>query len=268
MSKGFEEGIEEYGKDYKNYTGEPYPDLETWTKGVLTAWDPARSEETYGAQSRSMQWILKNRYNQAKTEYEAGKPEWEKEGLVRRGEEFRKSMQEKERTLGTELLKRGYESAKAVDKELGNLLKETGLMTDVSKQAIASQQFAAGMGRSSFTGDRLASAELAGTKTRAGLYQRASGQKKNIEDQINQVNKEVYNRRIEIQENLRSMERKGIQSAMYDTQVQEMRQEWKDFVEQLELDAQTKMDLTNLFGAAGGLGGLWLGSKLGAEEEE
>jgi hypothetical protein len=181
------------------------------------------------------------------------------------------SLSEKARSKEDEmrglLVRSTGESQEAVDKLLANLIDQTGYTAGLSKQAVAAQQASQGILRSGVTGSRLRTIDENRATAVTGLTGDAETQKQAIRDTATRSLQGVEDRRREIETQFKVMELKGLEDLEYQSKAQDIKMQFEQYINDLNISSQEKLAMLNAVGTIGQGIGMGIGYYAGKKAE-
>lgn len=159
------------------------------------------------------------------------------------------------------------ESQEAVDKLLANLIDQTGYTAGLSKQAVAAQQASQGILRSGVTGSRLRTIDENRATAVTGLTSDADTQKQAIRDTATRSLQGVEDRRREIETQFKVLELKGLEDLEYQSKAQDIKMQFEQYINDLNISSQEKLAMLNAVGTIGQGIGMGIGYYAGKKAE-
>lgn len=168
-------------------------------------------------------------------------------------------LQATEAQMKGSLLSQTGETGKAIDKQLSQLIGQTGYFTGLANQTTAASMAAKGMGRSGMTAGALQSNALRGQQAIGTARQTAETQKRSVSQNAIDAQQQVADKRKEIANRLTDLEISGLKDQRMQEEMTTMKAQFTDFVNNLKMSTQAKQDLYGMLGGLGTLGGLFAG---------
>jgi hypothetical protein len=175
-------------------------------------------------------------------------------------------LKSKEDELLGAMTRQGEISQEAIDKQLASLVGQTGYLADVSGQAMGSNMYQRGIGRSGIAAEAQAGIRTREQSLKGQFRSEADMQKDKVKNEIELARKQVLEKRQRVERQILDMQIQTFQSEDYLRQTQAIENEYKEFVMQLELSAAERQAMADLFGGLGQLTGLGIGYMYGGDK--
>jgi len=170
-----------------------------------------------------------------------------------------KSLQDQENQLKGAMLTQTGETGKAIDKQLSELINQTGYFTGLANQTTGASMASRNMTRSGIAGAAIGSNMLRGEAQKGQIKQTAETQKRQVAQNILDTQRDVQQKRMDISNRLQDLEIQGLGSIEYQKAATQMQDDFKAYVANLNLSTQQKNDMYALMGSLGTVAGLGAG---------
>jgi hypothetical protein len=174
-------------------------------------------------------------------------------------EDLMKDSETKEMQLKEEMIKKASESTKAVNALLESLMEQTGYNTGLMKQAASHSAAERGVLRSGQTASRLEGVDYAGAAQKTRLIDQRNQQVRQIRSATEKAQKQVQDRRFEIEQQLRQAEMLGMQDLAYQEKIMNISMKTKQLISDMDLSSLATKNLLGGLEALGTLAGVGIG---------
>lgn len=161
------------------------------------------------------------------------------------------------------LLRQTDMSTEAVDNLLSSLIDKTGFVAGLQKQAVGSNLADRGILRSGYAAERLEGVD----DTKAGivtdLVSKRNQQVGKIQDTTRNALRQVKDRRVKIEQELKAAELSGMQDLAYQEKVMRSKMEMEEMISDMQLDSMSTQALFSALGGLTQLAGIGIGYQMG-----
>jgi hypothetical protein len=106
---------------------------------------------------------------------------------------------------------------------------------------------------------RLAGADISKLQTMSQARKRAEEKKRGVSEQVRGAKQSAIDKRREIQNRLLDLEIQGLESARFQQETSQAKADFNSFINQLDMNAQSKADLAGVLAGVGTLAGMGAG---------
>ena len=181
------------------------------------------------------------------------------EGKKKEQDKLREKLAKSEDEARGSLLRQASVSGQAIDEQLQASIEESGFLGGEERRAVGAQQYAAGLGRTGLTAQRVEQAHLRETQRKASARAESMEKRRGVAEQVVSAQQTIADRRREIEGQMLSMEMSGLTSERFQQEAQRQEMDYNRFVNDLEINASKKAELMSALGGFAQGGGMAAG---------